>query len=103
MRFVRITDMFDKYGNIRYPEVLNLIFFYNKERLSDPFSKLCQLLSNILINECGNDVERLMYLISKGNTKKGSSLTIHKPLTTEQIKIFLEKINNPIPDKIIQK
>ena len=103
MRFVRITDMFDKYGNINYPEVLNLIFFYNKERLSDPFSKLCQLLSSILKSQCGNDVECLMYLISKGNTKKATSLTIHKPLTIEQIRNFLEKINNPIPDKIIQK
>ena len=103
MRFVRITDMFDKYGNIIYPEVLNLIFFYNKERLSDPFSKLCLLLSNILKHECNNDIECLMYLISKGNTKKLTSLTIHKPLTIEQIKTFLEKINNPIPNKIIQK
>ena len=103
MRFVRVTDMFDKFGDIIYPEVLNLIFFYNKERLSDPFSKLCQLLSNILKNECNNDVECLMYLISKGNTKKLTSLTIHKPLSIEQIKLFLEKINNPIPNKIIQK
>ena len=103
MRFVRITDMFDKYGNIIYPEVLNLIFFYNKEKLSDPFSKLCLLLSNIVKNKCNNDVECLMYLISKGNPKKTTSLSIHKPLTIEQIKTFLEKVNNPIPNKIIQK
>ena len=103
MRFVRITDMFDKYGNIIYPEVLNLIFFYNKERLSDPFSKLCQLLSNILKNECNNDVECLMYLISRGNPKKLTSLSIHKPLSIEQVKLFLEKINNPISNIIIQK
>ena len=103
MRFTRITDMFDKYGDIIYPEVLNLIFFYNKEKLSDPFSKLCQLLSNIVKNECNNDIECLMYLISEGNSKKLTSLSIHKPLTIEQIKTFLEKINNPIPNKIIQK
>ena len=103
MRFVRITDMFDKYGNIIYPEVLNLIFFYNKERLSDPFSKLCQLLTNILKNQCNNDVECLMYLISRGNPKKLTSLSIHKPLSIEQVKLFLEKINNPISNQIIQK
>ena len=103
MKFLRITNMFDKYGDVTYPEMLNLIFFYNKEKLSDNFTKLCQILSNLLINECKNDVESLMYLIEKGNTKKTNSLVIHKPLTFEQIKIFLNKIKINIPDYIIQK
>ena len=103
MRFVRITDMFDKAGNIIYPEVLNLIFFYNKEKLSDSFTKLCLLLSNIIKNECKDDVESLMYLITEGNIKKTNSLFIHKPLTIDQVKNFLNKINNPFENKIIQK
>ena len=74
MRFLRITNMFDKYGDVKYPDMLNLIFFYNKEKLSDTFTKLCQVLSNLLVKECKNDVESLMYLIEKGNTKKNGKL-----------------------------
>ena len=103
MKFLRITNMFDKYGEVTYPEMLNLIFFYNKEKLSDSFTKLCQVLSNLLINECKNDVESLMYLIERGNTKKTNSLIIHKPLTFEQIRNFLNSIKMNIPDYIIQK
>ena len=103
MKFLRITNMFDKFGDVKYPEMLNLIFFYNKEKLSDNFTKLCQVLSNLLINECKKDVESLMYLIEKGSTKKTNSLIIHKPLTFEQIKAFLTKLKFNIPDHIIQK
>ena len=103
MRFIRIINMFDKSGDIKYPDVLDLIFFYNKEKLADQFAHLCLLLSNILKNECGNDVERLLYLISKGTTKKASTLTVHRPITLEEIKKFLIKINKPIDDKIILK
>ena len=103
MRFIRVTDMYDKRGNIKYPEVLDLIFFYNKEKLSDKFSNLCLVLSNIVKTECNNDVERLLYLISSGTTKKATSLKVHRPVTLEEIKKFLEKINNPIDDKIILK
>ena len=103
MRFLRITNMFDKYGDVKYPDMLNLIFFYNQEKLSDNFTKLCQILSNLLINECKNDVESLMYLIERGNTKKTNSLVVHKPLTFDQIKKFTDKMNTNIPDYIIQK
>ena len=103
MRFLRVTNMFDKSGNVKYPDMLNLIFFYNKEKLDDPFTKLCQLLSNLLINECQNDVERLMYLIETGSTKKTNSLVIHKPLNFDQIKTFLNKVKINIPDHIIHK
>ena len=96
MRFIRVNDMFNKKGNIKYPEVLDFIFFYNKEKLSDKFLNLCLVLSNILKNECNNDIERLLYLISSGSTKK-------RPVTLEEIKKFLEKIKNPIDDKIILK
>ena len=105
MLFLRVTNMFDKQGNVTYTELLNLIYYYNKEKLSDPFTKLCQILSNILKNECGDDVEKLMYLIDTGVAKKKTSLTIHQPLTISQIKTFLNKINSDfnIPEKIIQK
>ena len=103
MRFLRITNMFNNSGEVKYPEVLNLIFFYNKEKFNDKFIKLCQVLANFLANECKNDVERLMYLIEKGTTKKANIIGIHKPLTIEQIKSFLKKINLDIPVYIIQK
>ena len=103
MRFLRITNMFNKSGNVKYPEVLNLIFFYNNDKLNDKFMKLCHILSNLLNNECKNDVESLMYLIEKGSTKKANIIGIHKPLTQEQIKSFLIKKNEDIPIYIIQK
>ena len=103
MRFLRITNMFNKQGEVKYPELLNLIFFYNNDKLNDKFMKLCHVLSNHLKNECKNDVESLMYLIEKGSTKKANILGIHKPLTPEQIKIFLTKKNIDIPIYIIQK
>ena len=40
MRFLRITNMFDKYGEVTYPEMLNLIFFYNKEKGRIDYSSL---------------------------------------------------------------
>ena len=103
MRFLRITNMFNKQGEVKYPELLNLIFFYNNDKLSDKFMKLCHILSNHLKNECKNDVESLMYLIEKGTTKKANLIEIHKPLTPEQIKNFLTKKSIDIPIYIIQK
>ena len=103
MRFIRVTDKFDKNGKINYPGVLDLIFFYNKEKLSDQFSKLCFVLSNVLKKECGGDIERLLYLISSGTTKKKTSLKVHRPVTLEEVRSYLKKINNPIDDKIILK
>ena len=103
MRFLRITNMFNNSGEVKYPEVLNLIFFYNNDKLNDKFMKLCHILSNLLNNECKNDVESLMYLIEKGSTKKANIIGIHKPLTPEQIKIFVNKKDIDIPIYIIQK
>ena len=103
MKFLRITNMFDKYGDVKYPDVLKLIFFYNKEKLDDNFVKLCLTLSNLLIKECKNDVENLMNLIESGNTKKLNNIKVHKPLNFEQIKNFLNKKNINIPDYIINK
>ena len=52
--------MFDINGYVIYPELLNLINYYNKEKFNDPFIKLCQILSNLLDNNCENKVEKLM-------------------------------------------
>ena len=105
MRFLRISNLFDKRGNILYPELLNLIYYYNKSKLSDPFTKLCQTLIEILEQKCNNDVEVLMYLIETGIPKKKFSLISHKPLTSYQIKKFINQLNLKIdiPIKIIQK
>ena len=105
MRFIRISNLFDKEGKILYPELLNMIYYFNKSKLSDPFTKLCQTLIEILEEKCNNDIEVLMYLIETGIPKKKFSLIIHKPLTSYQIKKFLNGLNIKIdiPIKIIQK
>ena len=103
MKFLRITNMFDKYGDVKYPDVLKLIFFYHKEKLDDNFVKLCLTLSNLLINECKNDVESLMNLIETGSTKNLNKIKVRKPLNFEQIKTFLNKKDLNIPDYIINK
>ena len=103
MRFLRIMNMFNNFGEVKYPELLSLIFFYNDDKLNDKFIKLCHFLSDLLNKECKNDVESLMYLIEKGNTKKANIIGVHKPLTPEQIKLFLVKNNLDMPIYIIQK
>ena len=105
MRFVRVSNLFDKEGKILYPELLNLIYYFNKTKLSDPFTRLCQTLIEILAQKCNNDIEVLMYLIDTGIPKKKFSLIIHKPLTPYQIKKFVNELNLKIdiPVKIIQK
>ena len=105
MRFIRISNLFDKEGKILYPELLNMIYYFNKSKLSDPFTKLCQTLIEMLEEKCNNDIEVLMYLIETGIPKKKFSLIIHKPLTSYQIKKFLNGLNIKIdiPIKIIQK
>ena len=105
MRFMRIKNLFDKEGKIIYPELLNIIYYFNKSKLSDPFTLLCQTLIEILDQKCNNDIEVLMYLIETGIPKKKFSLITHKPLTTYQIKKFLNTLSLKIdiPIKIIQK
>ena len=103
MRFIRISNLFDKEGKILYPELLNILYYFNKSKLSDPFTKLCQSLIEILDEKCNNDIEVLMYLIETGIPKKKFSLIVHKPLTSYQIKKFLNDLKIDIPIKIIQK
>ena len=105
MRFIRISNLFDKEGKILYPELLNVIYYFNKSKLSDPFTKLCQTFIEILEQQCNNDIEVLMYLIETGIPKKKFSLITHKPLTSYQIKKYLNQLNLniDIPIKIIQK
>ena len=105
MLFLRVTNMFDKAGNVTYTKLLNYIYYFCGEKLNDPFTKMCEILSNFLIKECDEDIEKLMYLIDTGYAIKKTSLIIHQPLSISQIKIFLEKNEKNIifPEKIIQK
>ena len=108
MIYVRVTDAFDKNEhNIVYTKILNSIYFFTPEKQNDEFIKLCQILTQFLVNECGNDIEKLMIYInyiSKGINKKPSLLSKVNPLTLEQISKFLkEKYNIKISDKVILK
>ena len=105
MRFIRINNVFDKEGKIIYPELLNIIYYFNKSKLSDPFTLLCQTFIEILEEKCNNDIEVLMNLIETGIPKKKFSLIAHKPLTCYQVKKYINTLNLKIdiPIKIIQK
>ena len=104
--YARIIDAFDKNKDkIIYSKILNSIYFFTPEKQNDEFIKLCQFLTQTLINECDNDIEKLMNYISQGIIKKPLSLTYIKPLTLEMISKFLkEKYNNlKISEKVILK
>ena len=103
--FLRVTNMFDKAGNVLYTKLLNYIYYFGSEKLNDPFTRMCEILCTFLTKECDEDIEKLMYLIDTGLTQKKTSLNIHQPLTIIQIKNFLEKNEKNIifPEKIIQK
>ena len=103
IKFIRLTNMFKNYENIKYPEILDLIFFDNKEKSNEPFTKLCLFLINKLKNECNDDVECLMYLITDNTPKILNTAIIHKPLTIEQMINFLNKNDLIIQNKIINK
>ena len=103
--FLRVTNMFDKEGNITYTKLLNYIYYFCGEKLNDPFTKMCEILSNVLKSQCDEDIEKLMYLIDTGSAIKKTSLIIHQPLTINQIKKFLEQNDKStvFQEKIIQK
>ena len=106
MIYVRVIDAFDKNKDkIVYSKILNSIYFFTSEKQNDEFIKLCQIFSQILINECDNDIEKLMIYISQGIIQKPPSLIYIKPLTLEMFSKFLkEKCNNPnISEKVILK
>ena len=102
MRFVRIMDVLDRNNKVIYPEILNIIFYCNVNKMNDQFTKICEFLIDKLNDECENNVEKLMYLIESGSTKK-KSLNLHKPLTIKQLEDFLIKSNISIDKKVIQK
>ena len=102
MRFVRIMEVLDRNNKVIYPEILNLIFYCNFNKMNDQFTKICEFLLEKLNGECDNNVEKLMYLIESGSTKK-NSLNLHKPLTVKEIENYLIKSNMPIERKVIQK
>ena len=103
--FLRVTNMFDKAGNVTYTKLLNYIYYFGSEKLNDPFTKMCEILCNCLKNQCDEDIEKLMYLIETGRAQKKTSLIIHQPLSINQIKNFLEQNDKGtvFPEKIIQK
>ena len=106
MIYIRITDAFDKSGdNIIYSKILNSIFFFVPEKQNDEFIQLCQILNQVLINQCDNDIEKLMFYISQGIAQKPPLLTYIKPLTLEILSKFLkEKCNcHNISEKVILK
>ena len=107
--FLRVANMLDKEGNVNYTKLLNFIYYFSGEKLNDPFTKMCEILCNYLIKDCGEDIEKLMYLIDTGIAQKKTSLIIHQPLTISQIKKFLETrggsggLGEIFSEKIIQK
>ena len=103
MRFVRIMEVLDKNNKVIYPEILNIIYYCNINKMNDHFTKICEFLLEKLNGECENNVERLMYLIETGQVKKTISLNRHKPLTAKQIENFLTKSNISIEKKVIMK
>ena len=104
MRFVRVTNMLDSKGNIIYPELLNLIYYFNKEKLNDPFIKLCQILSNILEHDCKNKIEKLMVFIqTNGTSTLSSNLVRPKPILIDQMKSFINNFESSIPRQVICK
>ena len=102
MRFVRIMDILDKNNKVIYPELLNIIFYCNVNKMNDQFTKICEFFLEKLSTECENNIEKLMYLIESGSTKK-KSLNLHKPLTINQVENYLIKSNMLIEKKVIQK
>ena len=103
--YIRITDALDKNtSKVIYLKILNSIFFYIPEKQNDEFIKLCQILSQVLMKECNNDLEILFNYISKGIIKKPYFISSIKPLTLNQISKFLkEKYNQNISEKAILK
>ena len=101
MRFVRIMEVLDKSDKVMYPEILNIIFYCNINKMNDQFTKICEFLIEKLDNECENNVKKLMHLIETGSVKN-KSLNIPKPLTINQIENYLIKSNLPIEKKVIQ-
>ena len=102
MRFIRIMEKLDKNNRVIYPEILNIIFYCNINKMNDHFTKICEFLVEKLNEECENNVEKLMYLIESGSTKK-KSLKLHEPLTIKEIENYLIKSNVKIDRKVIQK
>ena len=103
--YIRITDSLDmNTSKVIYSKILNSIYFFIPEKQNDEFIKLCQILSQILLKECDNDLEKLFNYINKGIIKKSYFIGTIKPLTLEQILKFLkEKYNQSISEKAILK
>ena len=103
MRFVRIMELVDKNNKIKYPELLNTIFYTNFNKKNDHFTIICEFLLEKLNTICNKDIQRLMYLIEDDPKVRITTLKRHEPLTFEQVDNFLKKENINIDKKVIQK
>ena len=56
MKFVRVTNMFNKNMNVKYPELLNLIYYNEK---SDNFTHLLELMKNTLTDKLDRSIDKM--------------------------------------------
>ncbi|MCQ2816250.1 MAG: HU domain-containing protein [archaeon] len=87
MKFIRITNKFDKNNYVMYPEMLDMVYYHEGE---DNFTHLCKLLSDEINTNCNGNIERFYIKIL-------SSEKI-RPVTSEELKRF---INNTLGDNTI--
>ena len=103
MRFVRVMDLLDENNKVKYPELLNIIYYKNINKQNDQFTILCEFLLEKLNNECENNIKKLMFLIENNPKKRLSYINQYKPLTIEMFENFLKKENLNIDKKVILK
>lgn len=73
MKFVRVTNKFDKNNNVRYPDLLNLIYYNEK---NDNFTHLLELLKNSLKNKFDCSIEKLFKYLN--NNDKVTPVSINR-------------------------
>ena len=103
MRFIRIMDLLDKENKVKYPELLNTIYYKNINKKNDQFTIICEFLLEKLENECQNDIKKLMHLIENNPKSRISNIEQYKPLTFELFENFLKRENLNIDKKVVLK
>jgi len=96
MRFIRIMDVLDKNNKVMYPEILNIIFYGNANKMSDHFTKICEFLLEKLNNECELVAVNLSKVEDKLETtlKNLGSLKEDEARAREQLYEIKNIINN---------